>query len=250
MESLVYLIPLFFLTALLYSTVGFGGGSTYLALLVLFSVPYTEMPKVALACNIVVVAGGCYFFIRAGYFSLRKVLPFIVTSIPAAYLAGSVTIGKAVFMWLLFISLAVAGLRMLLSEHSFKVRKEVTWSQAWLVGLPIGALLGALSGLVGIGGGIFLAPVLLLLGWAHAKEVAAAASFFILVNSAAGLLGQFSKGAWLVELGFLIPLLVAVFLGGQIGSRLGSGAFSKVALQRLTAVLILFVSGRLLWGLL
>lgn len=249
MEALIYLIPLFFVTALLYSTVGFGGGSTYLALLALFSFPYVMIPKVALICNIVVVAGGCYFFIRAGHLSLRKILPFLVTSIPAAYFAGSIPVERTLFLWLLSLSLAVAGTRMLIADKSFQIRTDVTWRKAWLLGLPIGAGLGALSGLVGIGGGIFLAPVLFLLGWAHAKEVAASASLFILVNSIAGLLGQLSKGGWVVEFNILLPLLMAVFIGGQIGSRLGSGMVTPVALQRITAVLILFVSGRILWGL-
>ncbi len=249
MDVLIYLIPLFFLTALLYSTVGLGGGSTYLALLALFSFPYMAMPKVALVCNIVVVAGGCYFFIKAGHLSLRKILPFLVTSIPAAYLAGRIPVEKTVFLWLLAVSLGVAGTRMLIADKSFQVRTHVTWKRAWLTGLPIGAVLGALSGLVGIGGGIFLAPVLFLLGWAHAKEVAASASVFILVNSTAGLVGQLSKGAWAIDLNILVPLGLAVFFGGQIGSRLGSGVISKLLLQRVTAALILFVSCRLLWGL-
>ncbi len=250
MDTLFYLIPLFFLTALVYSTAGFGGGSSYLALLALFSFPYESMPKVALLCNLVVVSGGFLVFYRAGHFSPRKVLPFVLTSIPAAYLGGSIPLNKTVFSWLLAISLAVAGLRMLLSEESFVVKKSVSWKEAWLVGLPVGAGLGVLSGLVGIGGGIFLAPVLYFLGWANAKEVSAAASFFILVNSLAGLLGQVSKSAWTFEWTWMIPLALAVFLGGQIGSRWGAGKISKLALQRVTAALILSISGRLLWGLL
>lgn len=249
MDTLIYLIPLFFLTALMYSMVGFGGGSTYLALLALCSVSYATMPKIALLCNLVVVSGGCYFFIKAGYFSPRKILPFIVSSLPAAYLGGRMPIDKTLFLWLLTLSLAVAGLRMLIQESAFVVRREVGWQETWLVGLPIGAGLGFLSGLIGIGGGIFLAPILLLLGWAHAKEVAAAASVFILVNSAAGLLGQLTKLSDFSTLNLLLPLAAAVFLGGQIGSRLGSGRISKLALQRMTALLILFISGRLLWGL-
>lgn len=250
MEYLIYLIPLFFVTALVYSMAGLGGGSTYLALLAIFSFPYESMPKVALLCNIVVVSGGCYFFVKAGHFSPKKVLPFVVTSIPAAYLCGRIPIDKTIFFWLLAISLGVAGFRILLSDKAFAVRRQVSWRQSWFIGLPLGAALGALSGLVGIGGGIFLSPVLYLLGWAHAKEAAAAASFFILANSAAGFLGQLAKGDFTVEMNFLLPLACAVLLGGQIGSRLGSGKVSKLVLQRTTALLILFVSGRLLWSLL
>ncbi len=229
--------------------VGFGGGSTYLALLVLFSVPYEVVPKVALVCNLIVVSGGCYFFFKRGYFSPRKVLPFVVTSIPAAFLGGSIPIGKAAFLWLLGISLLVASFRMLLKDHDFTGTSRLSWAQAWWIGIPVGAVLGILSGMVGIGGGIFLFPVLYLLGWAHAKEAAAAASFFILVNSVAGLVGQFSKNSSLAELSLLLPLAVAVFLGGQLGSRIGSGQLSKVVLQRIAGFLILAVSVRVIWGL-
>jgi uncharacterized membrane protein YfcA len=249
MEIFYYLVPLFFLAALVYSTAGLGGGSTYLALLALFSFPYSAIPKVALLCNLIVVTGGLYLFFKAGYFSVKKVLPFVVTSIPAAYIGGSLPIGKDLFSFLLALSLLFAALRMLLREDSFVVGRPLSWRSAWVVGLPLGAVLGAFSGLVGIGGGIFLSPLLFLLGWADARESAAAASFFILVNSVAGLLGQFTKGGSLPEMTLLVPLGFAVFLGGQIGSRLGANKLPKLALQRVTAVLILFASIRLFWGL-
>lgn len=249
MDPIFYLVPLFFLTALVYSTAGFGGGSTYLALMVLLGIPYKIMPQTALICNLLVVSGGFWIFYRAGHFSVRKVLPFVITSIPAAYLGGRIPIGKTLFLWILGLSLMFAGLRMLLNESAFKEKKTVSWKQAWTLGLPLGTLLGGMSGLVGIGGGIFLAPVIYLLGWANAKEVSAAASFFILVNSLAGLGGQWAKSGWTVEWSLVAPLGVAVFLGGQIGSRLGAGKISKFTLQRITAALILFVAGRVLWGL-
>lgn len=250
MDPLLYLIPLFFFTAITYSMVGFGGGSTYLALLVLFAFPYEAIPKTALICNLVVVGGGCYFFFKAGFFSLKKILPFIVTSIPCAYWGGRIPIQREVFIIILALSLAVAAMRMLFSHQEFKVRKNLTWKQAWVVGLPTGAILGLLSGLIGIGGGIFLLPILYILGWAHAKEAAAAASLFILVNSLAGLVGQFQKNPGLTEITTILPLAMAVLLGGQIGSRIGSGYISKVTLQRVAGFLILFVSVRLMWGLL
>jgi hypothetical protein len=250
MEHFICLIPLFFLTALLYSSVGFAGGSTYLALLALFAFPYAAMPKVALLCNLIVAAGGFYVFFREGFLSPKKVFPFVVTSIPAAYAGGSIPISKTAFLWMLSLSLLFAGLRLFFSEKAFAAQKEVSWAQTWKVGLPLGAMLGFFSGLVGIGGGIFLAPLLYFLGWAHAKEVATASSFFILVNSLSGLLGQISKSTWTLDGALVLPLAAAVFLGGQIGSRLGAGTFPKLLLQRGTAALILFISGRLLWGLL
>lgn len=249
MELLSYLPPLFFLTALVYATAGFAGGSTYLALLALFAFPYEAMPKVALLCNLVVAGGGFWVFWRAGYFSPKQVLPFVLTSIPMAYLGGRIPLGKTLFLWLLALSLLAAGLRMLLSERSFAGQREPSWARAWALGLPIGAALGLLSGLVGIGGGIFLAPVLYFLGWSHSREAAAAAAFFILANSVSGLFGQLAKSGPALDWGLALPLMAAVLLGGQIGSRIGAGKISKLTLQRVTAALILSVSGRLLWGL-
>lgn len=242
----ILLVPLFFVTALVYSMAGLAGGSTYLALLALFGVPYGWIPRVALTCNLVVSAGGSLHFSK--HLSLKKVLPFIVTSIPMAFLGGSVPIGKKLFTILLGLSLLVAAVRLLISEQTF-VRRDVTWKESWLLGLPTGAVLGFFCGLVGIGGGIFLSPILLLWGSADSKQAAAAASLFILVNSLAGLAGQLSKGAWEVPVVIFAPLLIAAFLGGQIGSRLGSQKISRFVLQKITAALILLVSGRLLWGL-
>ena len=237
---------LFFLTALVYSMAGLGGGSAYLALLVLFAFPHTVVPQMALLCNLTVVVGGCWFFARAGYFSLKRLLPFVVTSIPMAYWGGTIPIGKGLFNILLGGSLLAAALRMLLSDKALEARIPLSWERAWLVGVPLGAILGFLSGLVGIGGGIYLAPVLLLLGWANSKQAAASASFFILLNSMAGLLGQFTKGGAHANPTLIFPFLLAVFLGGQIGSRIGSQYISRLALQRVSALLILLVSIKLL----
>lgn len=250
MEDLSLLIPFFFVTALLYSMAGFGGGSTYIALLILFSVPYEIAPKIALLCNLTVVSTSCFFFARAGYVSLKRTLPFLMASIPMAYWGGSIPISQTLFHWLLALSLAAVGCRLFVTGKVFHGRTVLSWRRAWLVGTPVGALLGFLAGLVGIGGGIFLAPVLLLLGWANAKQAAAAASIFIFVNSIAGLMGQFAKESLGTQMSTLVPFLLAVFAGGQIGSRLGSETFPIRALQKVTACLVLIVSARLVWGLL
>lgn len=251
MEHLPLLTALFFVAALVYSMAGLGGGSSYLALLTLFSFSYSFIPKAALFCNLVVVVSGFWFFTRAGYFSLKRTLPFVVSSIPMAYWGGSISIEKTLFTLLLGLSLAVASLRMFFSDRTFQTRPALAWKQAWVIGLPVGAVLGLLSGIVGIGGGIYLTPLLLLMGWADAKQAAASASFFILVNSIAGLIGQFSKSGLPsgLEVSALWLLLGAAFLGGQIGSRLGSQKISPLILQRISASLILYASGRLLIGL-
>ena len=248
MTDMSLLIPLFFLTALVYSLVGFGGGSTYLALLALFSFPYESMPKVALLCNLVVVSGGCWFFIRAGHLPFRKILPFLLTSIPMAYLGGRIPISKTVFFWLLGVSLLAAAFRLFIVDRDFESSHVLSTKKVWGIGLPVGALLGLISGLVGIGGGIFLSPLLLVMGWTNAKESAAAASLFILINSLSGLTGQFTKGGLPVESTIVFSLMFAVFLGGQIGSRLGAGkSVSIPLLEKVIASLLLFASGRLLY---
>ncbi len=252
MEHLPILTGFFFLTALVYSMAGLGGGSTYLALLALFSFPYPLIPKVALFCNLAVVVSGFWLFTKAHHFSLKRALPFVVTSIPMAYWGGSLSIGKTLFTLLLGLSLVVASLRMFFSNSTFQPQSSLSWSKAWIIGLPVGALLGFLSGVVGIGGGIYLTPVLLLMRWTDAKQAAASASFFILVNSIAGLIGQFSKGGFPLnhEISTLWILVVAAFLGGQIGSRLGSQKIPSQILQKVSASLTLYASGRLLMGLL
>jgi len=240
------LAPLFLLTALLYSMAGFGGGSTYLALLSLYQVPHDLMRSTALLCNLAVVSHGTWCFARAGHLQLRKVMPFVVSSIPMAYLGGTIHVGETMFRLLLGGSLLVAAARMLWLGRAIEPGDEPSRQKVWTVGLPLGALLGFLAGVVGIGGGIYLSPALLLLGWANARQTAAAASFFILVNSVAGLAGQWSDGVALDWM-FVLPLIVAVIAGGVIGSRASAFRLPKVAIQRITGALLLAISVRLLW---
>lgn len=261
MESMMVLIPLFFAVALIYSSVGFGGGSSYLAVMAMFSFPYLLMPKVALLCNIIVVSGGCYIHYRSGSLNLKRAIPFAAGSVPLAYLGGKILINQELFLFFLAISLIVASVNMLffdkkrinrLKQEFLKKVSESKQTQIQLVKsrlfeLLAGSLLGFISGLVGIGGGIFLAPLLYLTRWGMAKQIAATASFFILINSISGLIGQFTKGN-LYDSNFLevIPLLVAVFLGGQIGSRLGAFKLSELIIKRTTACLIFLVGFRIL----
>jgi uncharacterized protein len=244
------LAPLFFLTALVYSIAGFGGGSTYVALLLLFALPYTVVPKIALLCNLIVVSGGVVHYVKGGWLPFRRVWPFVVGSVPAAFLGGRYPIAKETFMILAAISLAMAGLALFLSGRGPTERKISTCTvRESFIGLFVGAILGFLGGVVGIGGGILLAPLLYLLRWGNARQIAAASSFFILVNSLSGLAGQFQKSAYVYDLGMIVPLVAAVLVGGQIGSRLSVGRLPLVVLQRTTALLVLFVAVRLFWTL-
>ena len=245
-----YLAALFLVTAIVYASVGFGGGSTYNALLVLSGADYRVLPSVALTCNIIVVTGGVWHFARAGHLQLKLVLPFLALSVPMAFLGGRLPIDERVFVGLLGLSLAFTGLRLLFSRaRDTAPAGSPPAARRWAIGLPVGAATGLLAGLVGIGGGIFLAPLLHVLHWGAARAIAAASSLFILINSVAGLAGQIMK---LGDVGQLdqfyqyLWLFPAVFLGGQIGSRLGSRHLPGLLVRRLTAAVVLYVAGRLL----
>ncbi len=241
---------LFFVTAVLYAAVGFGGGSTYNALLVLAETDYRILPSVALLCNLIVVTGGVFQYRRSGDLSLGFALPFVALSIPMAWFGGRVPIDQSTFVLLLGLSLLAAGVAMWFQQPKADAAPLSSPLVNWFVGLPLGAGFGFLAGIVGIGGGIFLAPCLHLLRLAEPKRIAATASFFIMVNSIAGLIGQTMKQATLEHLEALTDygwLALAVLIGGQIGSRLSAGALSGRVVKRLTAILVLYVAGRLLY---
>ena len=237
----------FFAIAVLYSSVGFGGGSSYLAILALYGLDYQLIRITALLCNIMVVSGGTYLFFKNGHLRWKKTWPLVLLSIPLAYLGGVIRIQETTFFILLGFVLILAALLMLYQTSSKDTISTNQQQQSPILNGTLGGGIGFLSGMVGIGGGIFLAPVLHLLQWGQAKTIAATASFFILVNSIAGLLGQLSHHSFVIDWSFVLSLMCCVFLGGQIGSRLGSNLFKQILVKRLTAVLILFVGARILY---
>ena len=233
--------------------VGFGGGSSYIAFLVLFEVPYKFIPPIALICNLVVVSTGSFHFIKAGHLSWKILLPFIVTSIPAAYIAGTISLEKRLFLFILAITLLAAGLRMLLLKKTEGIPSQsLEAKKVWVLGLPLGGVIGGLSGLVGIGGGIFLSPILHNLRWGKPKQISASASVFILVNSLFGLVGQSQKHADMQFLLDYIWLPMVVFVGGLLGSYFGSRKSSQKFVMKVTAVIIVVVAIRIfltnIWG--
>jgi len=247
---MLILALLFLVTAVLYASVGFGGGSTYNALLVLADTDYRILPSVALACNLIVVAGGVWQYRRSGELNLGFAFPFVVLSIPMAWFGGSVPIQRDTFVLLLGLSLLAAGIAMWFQPSQTKASRRRAAVLNWLVGMPLGGAIGFVSGMVGVGGGIFLAPALHLLRLAEPKRIAATSSLFIMVNSIAGLVGQATKQgttAHLVDLFDYIWLGVAVLVGGQLGSRLSTRVLSGRVVKRLTALLVLYVAGRLLY---
>lgn len=243
------LAALFFVTALLYASVGFGGGSTYNALLVLHDADYRLIPSIALVCNIIVVAGGVWRFSRASHLPFRRLAPFIMASVPAAWIGGRIPVSETVFIGALGFALLASGLRLAFEKEPEIGPGDIKPAPPALA-FAVGAALGFLAGLVGIGGGIFLAPVLYFLRWDRPRAIAGACSFFILFNSLAGLAGQLMKLGDLGALGAFAdywPLFPAVLIGGQIGSRLGSAGLRPVTVKRMTAVLIFYVAVRLLY---
>jgi uncharacterized protein len=238
MEFYILIIS-FFLIALIYSSVGFGGGTSYLALMGVMLIDFQVMRPVALLCNIIVVTGGTYIFYKEGYLNLKKCLPFIIASIPLAFLGGYWLIKQTTFFIILGTTLVIASF--LLWFQDILMNKKVsiqTKSDNIFLNLGLGGAIGFLSGLVSIGGGIFLSPILHLLNWDEAKKISALASVFILVNSISGLMGQLTRSSSL-DWVFIWPLLLAVLAGGQLGSRLGARKFKPLYVKRITAVLIL-----------
>ncbi|WP_234031097.1 sulfite exporter TauE/SafE family protein [Alteriqipengyuania lutimaris] len=242
------LLAAFTLTALLYASVGFGGGSTYSALLALAGTDYRLLPVVSLLCNLAVVIGGTIRFARAGITPWRGALALTSIAAPAALLGGLTPICERAFLALLGASLCAAGLLLLLSRQHEGEENVRTFSRAMLLAA---APIGYLSGLVGIGGGIFLAPLLHLVRWDNPRAIAATASLFILVNSLFGLAGQLTKNG-VDMLGAAastgLPLMIAVAIGGQIGSLFAVRLFKPQLIRWLTAALTLFVGIRLLLG--
>ncbi len=240
---LLLLAVLVFFVALAYSSVGHGGASGYLAVLSFFGLAPAAMAPSALLLNLLVAGLALWNYWRAGHLVWQLLWPFLLTSIPCAFLGGLVGVSPRVYMVLLAAVLIWAACRLLAvapppQEESF-VRPP-----PFGVALSTGAGIGFVSGIVGIGGGIFLSPLLILLRWADAKRTAAASAAFIWINSAAGLYGHLSRKA--VDWSGLVWLVAAAFAGGLIGSTLGAWRFRSVWLRRILGAVLLLATLKLL----
>ena len=242
---MIILSILFFVTAILYASVGFGGGSTYLALLLLWGVPYFIFPVIALSCNIIVVSGNCFNYIRTGNLNLKLLIPYLIGSIPLAFIGGSLPVEKEFFEILLFVVLTVAGMLLLFKFKSYDDKIEIFRKIPIIVSILIGGILGFVSGIAGVGGGIFLSPILFLLRAGKPKHIVTAASLFILINSLSGIIGQLTKSAVLSEIQNYWFLFLAVLIGGQVGNFLNLKIFPTRILALVTAGLVLFVAARM-----
>ena len=229
----------FLIIAFVYASVGFGGGSSYLAILSFYELPFKEMRLVALICNVIVVIGGTIIFIKHKQVNLKKILPLVLISVPMAYLGAIIKIEQNTFFILLGISLVIAAVLLWFKSSNMHKVHHANKSD-YLKDGALGGGIGFLSGMIGIGGGIFLSPLLNLSNWDTAKRIAAAASVFILVNSLAGIAGQLTALPSDINYTRILLLCLAVLIGGQLGSRTGAIKFNQLIVRRVTAVVVLF----------
>lgn len=240
--SIEFLPYIFFLIALFYSSVGFGGGSSYLAILSLFLTDFYEIRTTALLLNICVVTIGTLIFIRNRVFNFKQFWPFLISSIPMAYLGAQLRLSQEAFFLILGAALVLSGgflilkfVRYKLQSRSFSLPKKIS----------LGGSVGLLAGISGIGGGIYLSPLLNLMDWKNPRTIASLASVFILVNSIAGITGLTIAGTFQINPDLILQLIVAVVLGGSIGSYLSNEKFNVRIIGMLTAVLVIYVGLRL-----
>ena len=242
---MIILSTFFFITAILYSSVGFGGGSTYLALMLIWDIPYYIFPIIALLCNIIVVSGNSINYVRSGNFSFNLLSSYLIGSIPFVFFGASIQIGKDLFEILLFVILCIAGILLFIESKSFNSDEIKINDIPKILSIIIGSIIGFISGVVGIGGGIFLSPILFLMKAGYPKQIAASASLFILINSIFGVAGQLTKDIVFNEFLNFWPLFLSVLLGGQIGNFLNIKFLSNKTLALITSLLVIFVATRM-----
>ncbi|HEU4482159.1 MAG TPA: sulfite exporter TauE/SafE family protein [Nitrososphaeraceae archaeon] len=239
---LIVLAPIFFIISFFYSSVGFAGGSSYIAILVLAGVNLYTVPPISLALNIIVSSAALFNYIKAGHLSLRLSFPLLI-SVPFAFIGGSIILPEKMLTLIFVISLFSASAALLLSgrrritfQHE-KIRKmNLNFVKTTLITTPLGALLGSISGLVGIGGGIWLSPILIMSGLANPKQAAASASLFILTNSISGFIAHtITKN---IDFDLIIPLSIVVLIGGLMGSRLGALKFDHQKIIIIIGILV------------
>jgi len=230
------IVLLFFLIAFIYSSVGLGGGSSYTALLAIMGFSTLAIPMISLSLNLLVTSIGSYNFIRHKHARLKLILPFLISSIPMAYLGGALQLEKEIFYWVLLISLCFVAARIYLWQDT-RVKLELTNQQKLSISLLAGSVLGFIAGVAGIGGGIYLVPLIIILGLGSQKEAAACGVIFIWINSLTGLISRLQYNS--IELGDYIPLLLAVLLGGILGSWMGAVRFAPRTMEKVLGIIII-----------
>jgi uncharacterized membrane protein YfcA len=246
-SSPYFLAVLFFIVAFTYSSVGLGGGSSYTALMAIFGMNILAIPMISLSLNLFVTSVASFNFIRNKHAKIKLILPFLISSIPMAYLGGSLQLPKEIFYWILLISLVFVAARIYIWQDT-SIKLNLGQKQKIILSLIAGSMLGLVAGIVGIGGGIYLVPLIIILGLGTGKEAAACAAIFIWLNSCSGLLSRLQHNS--IDLTDYIPLIIAVLAGGSLGSFMGSFKFSPKIMEKMLGaviiVAILFLTIKLL----
>ena len=240
--TIQWLSILVFFIATLYSSAGFGGASGYLTAMSFFNIPGNVMASTALVLNILVSSVSFSSYNRAGYLKPKLLIPFLITSVPASFIGGYIKVSELTYTTLLYIVLTYLALRMLLFRTPTEADDWIARPISFWMALLSGAIIGLLSGMLGMGGGIFLSPLILVMQWGTSKEAASSASGFIAINSISGLIGRVLGGS--LQFGqFGLWLLPAGLLGALIGSRLGATRFSGAGVRRVLGVILTIAVG-------
>ena len=235
--SPIFLAVIFFAIAYLYSSVGLGGGSSYTALLAIFGASTIVIPVISLMLNVTVSSIGAIQFFRKGHGKFRLVLPFLLTSIPFAYIGGSLDLPKNVFLWILWATLILIALRIYLWEH-VEFQLNLNRTQKIIFALFAGSVLGFVAGTVGIGGGIYLAPIVIIFGLGTAKQAAATGAIFTFSNASTGLFSRLFHQDLHFAMVDIAPLWIAVIFGGLLGSFMGASRYESKTIQKSLGLVI------------
>ena len=231
-----FLTILFFFVSFFYSSVGLGGGSSYTAIMAIAGINYQLIPTTSLTLNLGVTFIGMINFWRAGYGRIDLVAPFLITSIPMSYLAGFIQLPELVFQVILTVTLLLVVSRIYFFDR-LDIAYELSNIQKWLLAIFLGSFLGFIAGAVGIGGGIYLVPLIIMFGLGTTKEASAAGAMFIWFNSFAGLLPRIQSGIY--DIKFITPLVFSVLVGGFAGSYFGSVKFESKFIQKIMGGVII-----------
>jgi hypothetical protein len=235
-SSPYFLAALFFIVAFTYSSVGLGGGSSYTALMAIFGMNIMAIPMISLSLNLFVTTVGSFNFLRNKHGKIKLILPFLISSMPMAYLGGTLKLPKEIFYWVLLVSLIFVALRLYFWK-SATINLDIDQKGKIIISLIAGSVLGLVAGIVGIGGGIYLVPLIIILGLGTEKEAAACGAIFIWLNSFSGLLSRLQYNS--IDLTEYIPLIIAVLVGGFLGSFMGSFKFSPKSMDKILGVVII-----------
>ena len=224
------------MVAFIYSLVGLGGGSSYTALMAIFGMSPLAIPMISLLLNLLVTSVGSYNFIRNKHADLKLILPFLIPSIPMSYLGGALKLPKEIFYWILLITLIIVAVRIYVWQNTV-INIDINRSGKIIISMLAGSILGLFAGIVGIGGGIYLVPLIIILGMGTEKQAAACGAIFIWLNSLFGLLSRLQYNS--IDLSNYIPLFIAVLVGGTLGSFMGSFKFPPRVMEKILGAVII-----------